>query len=198
MNLRLGIFASHGGSNMQAIMDACNDNKIKGRVCVVICNNSGAGAVTRAENEGIPVFHLSSANYPDPGDLDEAMLLVLKKYDVNLVALAGYMKKLGPAVLREYQGRILNVHPALLPSFGGKGMYGINVHKAVIEAGERESGATIHIVDENYDSGRILSQAVISIDEAESPESLSEKVLEQEHSLYVATLAKISEGGITL
>lgn len=198
MNLRIGIFASHGGSNMQAIMDACKDNKIKGMVCVVICNNSGAGVITRAESEGIPVYHLSSANYPDPEELDEAMLLVLKKYDVNLVALAGYMKKLGPAVLGEYQGRILNVHPALLPRFGGKGMYGINVHKAVIDAGEKESGATIHIVDENYDTGRILSQAIISIDEDESPESLSEKVLEREHSLYVETLGNIAEGKIML
>jgi len=183
---------------MKAIIDACAKDKINGDVCVVICNNSNAGAVEKAETAGIPVYHLSGKNYPSNNDLDDAVLLVLKKHKVNLVALAGYMKKLGPIVLKEYKNRILNIHPALLPKHGGKGMYGMNVHEAVIKSGDMESGATVHLVNENYDEGGILSQVVIPVAENESPETLSEKVLVQEHRLYPITLEKISKGEIEL
>lgn len=198
MKLQIGILASHGGSNMQAIIDACKNGQINGSVKVVICNNSKAGAVEKAKKAGIPVYHLSGKNYPDCSELDEAILLVLKKHKVNIVALAGYMKKLGPNVLDEYKDRILNVHPALLPKFGGKDMYGMNVHKAVIGSGDRESGATVHLVNENYDEGGILGQIVVKVDEDDTPETLAAKVLIQEHKLYPMTLEKISKGEIEL
>jgi phosphoribosylglycinamide formyltransferase-1 len=198
MKLRIAILASHGGSNMQAIIDACADDKINGNVCVVICNNSKAGAVEKAEKAGIAAYHLSSRNYPGEGDLDEAILIVLKKYNVNIIALAGYMKKLGPMVLKEYKNRILNIHPALLPKYGGKGMYGLNVHNAVLEAGDKESGATVHLVNENYDEGGILSQVVVPVKNDDTPEILAARVLIQEHRLYPITLEKISKGEIKL
>lgn len=198
MKLKLGILASHGGSNMQAIIDACNKNQIIGDVSVVICNNSNAGAVEKAEKAGIPVYHLSKKNYPIDSDLDEAISIVLKKYNVNIVALAGYMKKLGPKVLKDYKSRILNIHPALLPKHGGRGMYGINVHKSVITSGDKESGATVHLVNENYDEGGILSQVIVRVSEDETPQTLAQKVLVEEHRLYPITLEKISKGEIKL
>lgn len=198
MKLRIGVLASHGGSNMQAIIDGCKNGEIDGEVAVVICNNSKAGAVERAKRENIPVYHLSSSNYPDEKELDDAVLLVLEKHKVNIVALAGYMKKLGEKVLREYHNRVLNIHPALLPKFGGKGMYGINVHKAVLEAGEEESGATVHLVNEKYDEGGILQNKRVPVMPDDTPESLAERILAQEHRLYVDTLAKISRGEIPI
>ena len=198
MKLNIGILASHGGSNMQAIINACKENRIYGVVSVVICNNSNAGAVEKAEKAGIPVYHLSSRNYQVDSDLDEAISIVLKKYNVNIVALAGYMKKLGPIVLKEYESRILNIHPALLPKHGGNGMYGINVHKSVIASGDKESGATVHLVNENYDEGGIVSQVIVRVSENETPETLAEKVLVEEHRLYPITLEKISKGEIKL
>ena len=198
MKLRIGVLASHGGSNMQSIIDACRDKQIDGEVSVVICNNSKAGAVEKANRAGIPVYHLSSRNYPDADGLDEAIHLVLLKHDINVVVLAGYMKKLGPATLREYRNRILNIHPALLPKHGGKGMYGMNVHKAVLAAGDKESGATVHLVNEKYDEGDIISQAIVPVMDDDTPETLAARVLVQEHRLYPATLEKISKGEIKL
>ncbi len=198
MKLKIAIFASHGGSNMQAIIDGCKSGEIDGEVSVVICNNSNAKAMERAKNEKIPFYHLSSVKHPDPEELDEEILRTLKKHDVNIIALAGYMKKLGKKVLEEYENRILNIHPALLPKFGGKGMYGTNVHKAVIAAGEKESGATVHLVNEAYDEGRILKSATVPVMDDDTPETLAERILVQEHKLYVKTLSEISRGNIPI
>jgi len=198
MRLRIGVFASHGGSNLQAIMDACKDGIIDGEVAVVVCNNSGALAIERAGKAGIPSYHLSSRNYPDNSELDEAMLLVLQKHKVNIVALAGYMKKLGPTILDEFRDRILNIHPALLPKHGGKGMFGLNVHKSVLEAGDSESGATVHLVNDRYDEGSILGQVVVPVLEGDNPEKLAARVLPEEHRLYVETLRRISSGELKL
>jgi phosphoribosylglycinamide formyltransferase-1 len=198
MKLRIGVFASHGGSNMQAIIDACSNGIIDGEVCVLISNNSGAYAVERARSAGIPVYHLSGSNYPDANDLDEAMLLVLEKHKVNLVVLAGYMKKIGTQVLKRYRNKILNIHPALLPGYGGPGMFGMNVHRAVIESGDRESGATVHLVNENYDEGGILGQVIVPVMDGDTPEDLAERIIHEEHRLYVETLARISSGSLKI
>ena len=198
MRLRIGVFASHGGSNMQAIIDACRNGTIDGEVSVLICNNSKAYAVERAKAEGIPAYHLSSANYPGQSDLDDAILLVLEKHKVNLVALAGYMKKIGPSVLNKYKNRVLNIHPALLPEHGGSGKFGRSVHESVIASGERESGATVHLVNEKYDEGDILSQVVVQVKDNDTPETLAERILPQEHRLYVETLRRISSGELKI
>jgi phosphoribosylglycinamide formyltransferase 1 len=194
--MNIGFLASHGGSNMQAIIDACKSGKLKATPAVVISNNSDSGAITRAKTEGIPYYYLSGKTHPGPGELDEAILNAFLRHQVDIVVLAGYMKKLGPKTLAHFRGRILNIHPALLPKFGGEGMYGIHVHEAVIAAGEKESGVTIHFVDEQYDTGKILAQTRVPVMPGDTPETLAARVLEQEHILYAETLQRIVTGEI--
>jgi phosphoribosylglycinamide formyltransferase-1 len=198
MKLRLGFLASHGGSNVQAILDACRDGRLDAEPCVVISNNSDAAVLDRAQAARVPAFHLSSHSHPDPARLDEAILSTLEKHKVNLIVLAGYMKKLGPRTLARYRGRVLNIHPALLPKFGGQGMYGRRVHEAVLAAGEKETGVTIHVADEEYDRGRILAQEKVPVMPDDDAQTLAARVLEAEHRLYAATLQRIARGQIKL
>jgi len=195
--LRLGFLASHGGSNMQAIIDACKSGRLDANPCVVISNNSHSMALQRARNEGIPYYHISTLTHPGPQE-DEEILRNLRHHGVDTVILAGYMKKLGPVTLGAYRGRILNIHPALLPKFGGKDMYGKRVHEAVLAAGEKVTGVTIHLVDEHYDTGPILAQCQVPVLEGDTADSLAERVLKQEHVLYAETLQKIADGRIPL
>jgi phosphoribosylglycinamide formyltransferase-1 len=195
--LQLGFLASHGGSNMQAILDACKTGRLNASPCVVISNNSESMALQRAKNEGIPHYHISSVTHPGLRE-DQEILQVLRRHSVDTVVLAGYMKMLGPATLRAYRGRILNIHPALLPKYGGKGMYGKRVHEAVLAAGETLTGVSIHVVDERYDTGPIVSQCRVPVHEGDTVDSLAERVLKHEHILYVETLQKIAEGKIIL
>ncbi len=195
--LHLGFLASHGGSNMQAIIDACKDGRLDARPCVVISNNSDSMALQRARNEGIPCSHISGATHPGSAE-DEEILRALKRHGVDTVILAGYMKQLGPITLNAYRGRILNIHPALLPKFGGWGMFGKRVHEAVLAAGEKVTGVTIHLIDENYDTGPIVNQCQVPVLPGDTAESLAERVLTHEHKLYVETLQKISDGRIRL
>lgn len=194
--LTIALFASHGGSNAQAIIDACAGGLLDGSVGVVISNNSQSGAMEKAAAAGIPSYHLSSKAYPEEERLDQAILKTLLKHEVNLIALAGYMKKLGPQTLRAFAGRIVNVHPSLLPKFGGHGMYGRRVHEAVLAAGERETGVTVHLVDEEYDEGPILAQARVPVLADDTADTLAERVLRREHQFYVETLQRIASGTI--
>ena len=196
--LRLGFLASHGGSNMQAIIDACKDGRLDAEPAVVISNNSESTALERARREGIPDYHLSSATHRDPAELDAAILRTLEEHGVDLVILAGYMKLLGPRTLARYRGRILNIHPALLPKFGGKGLYGKKVHEAVLAAGERVTGVTIHLVDERYDAGPIVAQSEVPVLDGDTVDSLAARVLQREHQLFAETLQKIAVGEIDL
>ncbi len=196
--LRLGFLASHGGSNVQAIVDACRAGELHAEPRVAISNNSGSEVLRRAAREGVPGFHLSSRTHPRPGDLDEAIEGVLADHGVDLVVLAGYMRMLGPRVLGRYRGRVLNVHPALLPAYGGRGMYGERVHAAVLAAGERVTGVTVHLVDEEYDKGLIVAQAEVPVLEGDTVESLRLRVLRREHELYTETLQRIATGEIEL
>lgn len=190
--------ASFRGTNMQAIIDACNDGRLTARPAVVISNNGDSMALERAEAEGIPAFHLSSKSFPDADELDRLITDTLLNHNVDLVVLAGYMKKIGPCLLQTYNGRIINVHPALLPLFGGKGMYGIHVHEAVIAAGATETGASIHVVTEDYDAGPILARQKVPVLEGDTPDKLAERVLAVEHELYVTTIGRIVSGEIRL
>jgi len=192
--LRLGIIASHGGSNVQAILDACGNGTIKATPAVVISNNSTSGALARARTAGVATLHLSSATHRDHDALDEAMLNALTQHDVGLVVLAGYMKRLGPRTVDFYRGRALNIHPALLPRHGGPGLYGDRVHQAVLDAGETETGATVHMVDEEYDHGPMLAQTRVPVVEGDTVESLRERVLSAEHALYIETIRRIADG----
>ena len=196
--LRLGFLSSHGGTNMQAIIEACQDGRLNARLCVAISNNSRSTALERAEHAGVPAYHLSGKTHADADELDRAILGTLERYVVNLVVLAGYMKLLGPKTVSRYRGRILNIHPALLPKYGGRGMYGAAVHEAVLAAGVQFSGSTIHLVDEEFDHGPIVAQRRVPVAVDDTVESLSDRVRISEHQLYVDTLRKIERGEIDL
>src|SRR5215471_3642426 len=161
--MQLGVLASHEGTTLQSVIDACASGRIAGRVTLVVSNNSGSGALRRARQAGVTVVHLSATTHPEPGALDLAIRNELGAAAVDLVLLAGYMKKLGPLTIGAFKGRILNTHPALLPKFGGQGMYGDRVFEAVIEAGETESGVSIHIVDGAFDAGRVVRQCKVPV-----------------------------------
>ena len=196
--LSIGVLSSHEGTNLQTIIDACKGGRLNARVQVIVCNNSKALAIERARREGIPFRHLSSRTHPDPHELDAAIASAFEEHGVELVVLAGYMKKLGPRTLYRYRGRILNIHPALLPRYGGEGMYGSRVHQAVLESGDAASGVTVHLVDEEYDHGPIVAQREVPVLVDDTPESLASRVLEQEHALYPETLQMIASGEIDL
>ena len=197
-HLNLGAFTSHRGSNLQAIIDSCKESRLNASFNVVISNNSGSQALQRAKSEGIPAYHLSHRLYPLKADLDRVIIAVLHQHNVELIVLAGYMKELGKDLLEEYKGRIINIHPSLLPRHGGQGMYGIKVHEAVIQSGDQKTGATVHLVEGEFDSGRILSQREIAVEDTDTPETLAARVIKVEHQLYVDTLAQISRGEILL
>ncbi len=196
--LPIGVMASHGGTNLQAILDACAAGSLDAEVRVVISNNSRSMALERARRARIPTAHLSAATHPAPALLDKAISDTLAAHAVELVALAGYMRKLGPQTLGRYRNRVLNVHPALLPKFGGQGMYGERVHAAVLAAGERVSGVSVHVVDEEYDHGPVIAQAEVPIMRDDTPETLASRVLEWEHTLYPQTIQRIASGEIDL
>jgi phosphoribosylglycinamide formyltransferase 1 len=196
--LRLGLLASHGGSNLGAIVAACHEGRIAAAPVVVIGNNSDAFALARARRAGIPVYHLSSHTHPDPDALDAAIADALARHGVELVALAGYMKRLGSRVLDRWRGRIVNVHPSLLPEFGGQGMYGARVHEAVLAAGAQFTGVTIHLVTEEYDQGPALAQRRVPVLPGDTAEALAARVLPEEHALYVETIGRIARGEIAL
>lgn len=196
--MKLGFLASHGGSNMQAIVDNCRSGAIPAEPVLLICNNPNANAVERARVAQVPVEILNGKTHTDPDQLDQAMEMSLLEAGVELVILAGYMKKIGPRTLSAFSNRILNIHPSLLPKFGGQGMYGIRVHEAVIASTESESGATVHLIDNGYDRGRILRQAILKVNTKDTPESLQKRVLELEHKLYPKTVAEIVLGSIKL
>ena len=197
-HLNLGFLASHGGTTMQAVIDACESGALDATVRVVISNNSDSPALERARRHGIPAYHLSGKTHPDPDALDRAILETLQRHGVAVLALGGYMRKLGPLVLSRYRGRILNTHPSLLPKFGGKAMYGNLVHEAVLAAGEEVTGATVHLVTEEYDTGPILSQIEVPVLSDDTPDTLARRVQAVERGHYVDVLRRISTGEIRL
>lgn len=196
--MNIAVFASHGGSDMQAIIDGCKSNRIGAQAAVVISNNGDSMALQRAKNEGIPAYHLSAKTCGNEDALAEKLLAVLSEYHVDMIFLAGYMRMLHVSVLNAYDNRIFNIHPALLPKYGGRGMYGMNVHRAVIEAGERETGVTIHRVSAEYDSGAIVAQTTVPVQPDDTAETLAARVLEREHEFLVEVIAAIADGKIPL
>ncbi|CAG9464683.1 unnamed protein product [Pedinophyceae sp. YPF-701] len=165
-------------------------------VVVVVSNRVECGAVSYAKDHGIPTT-VYPCTKSGKGMDDDELLADLKEREIDAIVLAGYMKMIPPNVVRAFPRRILNIHPALLPSFGGKGMYGMNVHRAVVAMGARFSGPTVHFVDEIYDHGPILAQAVVAVSPTDSPEQVAAKVLKEEHRLYPEAVAALCEGRIT-
>jgi len=188
----IAVFASGGGSNLQAIIDGCKAGKINAAVCAVISNNSKSGALQRAHDEGIAAYHFSQKTIEDPTELEAAILNTLLSHETDIIFLAGYMKKIGSSILHAYRNRVYNIHPSLLPKYGGKGMYGINVHAAVIQAGETETGITVHRVDPEYDTGETIAQCTVPVHKSDTAETLAARVLAQEHMFLVEVLGRIT------
>ncbi|HEX6693067.1 MAG TPA: phosphoribosylglycinamide formyltransferase [Longimicrobiales bacterium] len=190
--MRIAVFASGGGTNLQALLDHFNGDVSRGaRVSLVVCDRAGAVALTRAADAGV-----ASALIPvtgrAPGDVGRDTLQVLAEHDISLIVLAGYLRLVPVEVIEKYRDRIVNIHPALLPAFGGGGMYGRRVHEAVIAAGCRVSGATVHLVDEHYDQGRILAQWPVPVLAGDTAESLAARVLRVEHVLLPAAVEAVA------
>jgi len=196
--MNIGVFASGRGSNFQAILNAIQKGLLPARVVLVLSNKGDAGALEIARAYSLTAVHFSRKQFPDESSFAEAMLDVLKKHNVQIVALAGYLKKIPLNVVREYRNHILNIHPALLPSFGGAGMYGHYVHEAVLASGAKLSGATVHLVDEEYDRGPIVLQKAVAVEALDTPETLAEKVLKIEHEIYPLALKAFAEHRVTI
>ncbi|MGH8565743.1 MAG: phosphoribosylglycinamide formyltransferase [Gammaproteobacteria bacterium] len=194
----LGFLASHRGTNLQAVLDACKTGRLRARPAVVIGNNRNAEVLARARRAGVPAYHVSTATHPDPEALDRTIRDTLIRHGVGLVVLAGYQKKLGPETLAYYARRVINIHPALLPHFGGLGMYGMRVHETVLASRATETGVTIHLVDGDYDRGAILAQCRVPVLPGDSPETLAARVLAREHGFLVETLERILAGELPL
>jgi len=180
----LVVFASGSGSNFQSIIDAIKDGKLEAKITGFISNNSGAYSVQRAKETNIPVLITSPSDFDSELDYSKDILKQLHQWNADLLILAGYLKKIPIDIIKEYDKRILNIHPSLLPKYGGKGFYGSKVHEAVILNKETESGCTVHVVTKEYDEGPVLGQSHVKILPSDNASDLSKKVLEQEHKLF--------------
>jgi len=188
MPSRLAVLASGRGSNLQAIMDHFDSiaRERVAKVVLVASNRSDSPALIRAATASIDIASF------DASDDGTELLDLLRRFRVDLVVLAGYLKRIPPLVIREYAGRIINIHPALLPAFGGEGMYGARVHEAVIASGARESGVTVHLVDNEYDRGPIVAQWRLPVEESDTAESLAGRVLAVEHIVYPRVIEMVA------
>ncbi|MCP4684944.1 MAG: phosphoribosylglycinamide formyltransferase [bacterium] len=191
---RLAVFVSGGGTGLQSIIDACTRGDLSAEVAWVVSSSSKAYGLKRAAGAEIESFVFRPKKYDTPDEAGKDLLQKLKERGVEYIALAGYLKLLPPEVVAAYPKRILNIHPGLLPEYGGQGMYGHHVHEAVLAAGEKVSGPTVHLVDEIYDHGKILEQVTIPVRENDTPETLAARVLVEEHKLYPAVIEKLITG----
>ena len=190
--LRLGFLASHGGTSMRSIVKAIDSGELAAEACVLICNNADAPALAFARERGLPAHHISAKSAGGEDAADTAIRETFRKADCNWIVMSGYMRKLGPRTLKAFEGRILNIHPALLPKFGGQGMYGRRVHEAVIASGETMSGITIHLVDGEYDHGAVIAQREVPVLPGDTAEDLERRVAAAEPPFFVDVLKDIA------
>ena len=198
--LRVTVLVSGGGTNLQAIIDAVKSGGIRNTQIVrVISNNPNAYALTRASGAGIEAICISPKDYPDRGEFHEALIASIDEADTDLVVLAGCMVVLPPELIRRYEGRIINIHPALIPSFCGKGYYGLRVHEAALERGVKITGATVHFVDEGTDTGPIILQKAVSVLPDDTPETLQRRVMEEaEWKIMPMAIDLIARGCVSI
>ncbi|KAL8103290.1 phosphoribosylglycinamide formyltransferase, chloroplastic [Apium graveolens] len=190
---KLAVFVSGGGSNFRAIYEAILDGRINGDIVVLVASKTDCGGASYARDKGIPVIVFPEKKDGSEGLSPHNLVIALRKYEVDYILLAGYLKLIPAELIRAYPRSILNIHPSLLPAFGGKGYYGMKVHRAVITSGARYSGPTIHFVDEHYDTGRILAQRVVPVLPTDTADELAAKVLQEEHHVYVEVAAVLCE-----
>ncbi len=191
--LRIGVLASGSGTNLQAIIDRCQDGSLAAEIAVVITNNPGAGALARAGEAGIPTLCINHRNFDQREDFDSAVVKALREACVDLVALAGFMRIITPAFIEAFPQRIINIHPALLPAFPG-----LHVQQQALDYGARFSGCTVHFVDGGVDTGPIIIQAVVPVLPEDTADSLAARILEQEHQIYPRAIQLIAEGRVSV
>jgi len=192
--VRLGVLVSHGGSNLRALHQASLEPDAQFSIESVISNNSGSLGLAYARENRILTQHLSGTTHPDPDDLDDAIRVMFVEQSVDWIVTAGYMKKLGPRTRKEFAPRIINVHPALLPRFGGVGMFGNHVHQAVLDSGSRVSGPSVHLVDDEYDTGEVIAQLEVPVLDGDTVDTLATRVLAAEHTLLPLVVQQIATG----
>ena len=191
--LRLGILASGRGSHLQSIMDAAAAGKIKAEVAAVISDNKDAFALERARQAGIPALHVNPKNFGSKDEYERAIIKLLKEHNVQLVCLAGYMRIVGKVILDAFPNRVINIHPALLPSFPG-----LHGQQQAWEYGVKYSGCTVHFVDEGMDTGPIIIQAVVPVFDDDTADTLAARILEQEHIIYPEAIGLLAEGRLKI
>jgi phosphoribosylglycinamide formyltransferase-1 len=191
---KIAIFVSGSGSNLQAIIDACESGYIKeGRIEIVFSNKENAYGLQRARKHNIPTLFLDPKQFKTKEEYDKIVAKKMNELNIDLICLAGYMRILTSVFIDTFKGKIMNIHPALLPDFGGPGMYGIHVHEAVLKAGVKESGCTVHFVDYGTDTGPIILQKKVPVLDGDTPELLQKRVLEQEHLAYKEAIKLFTE-----
>ncbi len=196
---RIAVFASGGGSNLQALLDAQDRDGFDGRIELVFSNVIGSGALDRVKGRGVATLCLPSRGFEGSREeYDAQVLAAMEASGIDLVCLAGYMRILTPVLVRPFRDRMLNIHPALLPKYGGAGFYGHHVHEAVLKAGEKESGATVHFVVEKTDAGPILLQGKVPVEPGDTPESLAARVLRVEHTIYPEAVRLVCAGRVRI
>ncbi|MBR2967147.1 MAG: phosphoribosylglycinamide formyltransferase [Clostridia bacterium] len=191
--MKIAVFASGGGTDFQSVIDGVESGLIKAKIDLLIASKPDIFAIERAKKHGIDSFVFRKKDYESGEKMFEDIISLLKERQIDLIVLAGYLTILAPNIVKEYENRIVNIHPSLLPKFGGVGMYGIKVHEAVIASGEKESGCTVHYVDAGADTGKIIAQAKVTVSQDDTAQSLQQKVLEQEHQLLPKVVAKLIE-----
>ena len=188
---RLCVFASGSGSDFQSVIDGVKSGLIDGKIELLVASKPDIYAVARAEAAGIPYVVFRKSDYPSAESMYEALIPQLKDRGIDLIVLAGYLTVLTPNIVSAFRGRIINIHPSLIPAYCGDGYYGMRVHRAGIENGEKFSGATVHYVDEGTDTGEIIAQERVPVYESDTPETLQARVLELEHRLLPETVARL-------
>lgn len=194
--LRLGVLVSGRGTNLEAIADACESDQIPAQVVIVISNRPDAHALHRARRRSIPTRVIDHHDFPDRESFDRAVAKELKRNRVDLVCLAGFMRILSPYFVAQFRNRILNIHPALLPAF--KGLYGERVHEAVLSSGAKFSGCTVHFVTDDIDGGPTILQALVEVSPDDTPETLAQRVLKEEHRIYPEAIRLFAQGRLKI
>ena len=196
--MNICLFASGNGSNAEAILQSIDNGSIRARVCLIISDQKDAYVLNRAKRHGIPAHVVSPSLFASESSYIQELRDVLASHSVNFIALAGYLKKIPHELVDDFYGRMINIHPALLPAFGGPGMYGIRVHEAVLDKGVRWTGVTVHFVDHEFDSGPIILQKPVPVYQDDTPEKLAERVLQTEHQIYPEALRLFADGRVQL
>jgi len=191
--INIGVLVSGRGTNLQSIIDAIREGKIEGRISIVISDNRKAFALKRAEKSNIETRYIDFKSFKNREDYDKKIVEYLKEKDVDLVVLAGYMRILSPYFIKMYKNRIMNIHPALLPSFPG-----LHAQRQAVEYGVKVSGCTVHFVDEGVDSGPIILQKAVEVEDGDTEESLAERILKEEHQIYPRAIQLFSEGRLVI